>query len=56
MIEKLISRKLFESDLYKWWMKQGYFTPKAESDKPYFFNGYAAAQYYRSVALGTRSG
>lgn len=36
MIEKTYQPKTFESDLYKWWMKQGYFTPKAESDKPYF--------------------
>ncbi len=36
MIEKTYQPNLFERDLYRWWMEQGYFTPKAESDKPHF--------------------
>ncbi len=36
MIEKTYQPNLFERDLYRWWMKQGYFTPKADSDKPHF--------------------
>ncbi len=36
MIEKTYQPNLFERDLYRWWMDQGYFTPKAESDKPHF--------------------
>ncbi len=35
-MEKTYQPNLFEKDLYKWWMKQGYFTPKAEPNKPYF--------------------
>ena len=36
MIEKSYQPNLFERDLYSWWMQQGYFTPKAETGKPYF--------------------
>ena len=36
MIDKTYQPKQFEGSLYKWWMKQGYFTPKAEVGKPYF--------------------
>ena len=30
MLEKTYQPNLFERDLYRWWMEQGYFTPKAE--------------------------
>ncbi len=36
MIDKSYQPKQFEGSLYKWWMEQGYFTPKAEIGKPYF--------------------
>lgn len=36
MIDKTYQPNQFESDLYKWWIKQGYFTPKAEADKTHF--------------------
>lgn len=36
MIEKTYQPKQFEKDLYLNWIKQGYFTPKAEIGKPYF--------------------
>ena len=36
MLEKSYQPNLFEKDLYRWWMNQGYFTPKAEVGKPYF--------------------
>lgn len=36
MLEKTYQPNQFEHDLYRWWMNQGYFTPKAEPGKPYF--------------------
>lgn len=36
MIDKTYQPSTFERDLYSRWMKQGYFTPKAEIGKPYF--------------------
>ena len=36
MLEKSYQPNMFEKDLYRWWMNQGYFTPKAEVGKPYF--------------------
>ena len=36
MLEKTYQPNLFEKDLYRRWMDQGYFTPKAEIGKPYF--------------------
>ena len=36
MLEKTYQPNQFEHDLYRWWMEQGYFTPKAEPGKPYF--------------------
>lgn len=36
MMDKTYQPKDFERNLYKWWMDMGYFTPSANSDKPYF--------------------
>ncbi len=36
MIDKTYQPNQFESDLYKWWIKQGYFSPKADVNKPHF--------------------
>ena len=36
MIEKTYQPNLFEKQLYLRWLKNGYFTPKAEIGKPYF--------------------
>ena len=36
MLEKTYQPNQFEHDLYRWWMNQGYFTPKAEPGKSYF--------------------
>lgn len=36
MIEKTYQPNLFEKELYLRWLKNGYFTPKAEIGKPYF--------------------
>ncbi len=36
MIDKTYQPTQFESDLYSNWIEKGYFTPKANSDKPHF--------------------
>ena len=36
MLSKTYDPTSFESNLYDFWMKQGYFTPKAEVGRPYF--------------------
>lgn len=36
MIDKTYQPNQFERSLYVWWMKQGYFTPEADPERPHF--------------------
>ena len=55
MIEKTYQPNLFEKQLYLRWLKNGYFTPKAEIGKPYFSMVTPPPNITGQTALGARS-